>query len=122
LNQKEHLSIYLDSPEAAFAPPNLNPTANFKLSIVNQKNPEAGDFFKGEGLGHPDDSSSHNQQLMVLWLTGSLRHKFTGSVRQALQDVMQLVNCRARMQCTAAKWCSKGRLQASLWRCSATDV
>lgn len=48
LNQKEHLSIYLDSPEAAFAPPNLNPTANFKLSIVNQKNPGAGDFFKGE--------------------------------------------------------------------------
>eukprot|EP00775_Hariotina_reticulata_P001261 gene1261-1601_t len=46
LNQKEHLSIYLDSPEAAFAPPNLNPTANFKLSIVNQKNPGAGDFFK----------------------------------------------------------------------------
>lgn len=47
LNQSECLSLYLDSPEAAFAPANLNPTANFKLALLNHKTPGAGDFFKG---------------------------------------------------------------------------
>jgi hypothetical protein len=47
LNKSHRLSVYLDSPEAAFAPANLNPTASFKLSILNQITPGQGDFFKG---------------------------------------------------------------------------
>ncbi|KAF6255465.1 hypothetical protein COO60DRAFT_1641474 [Scenedesmus sp. NREL 46B-D3] len=46
MNSPGQLSIYLDSPEAAFAPANLNPTASFKLSILNQKTPGQGDFSK----------------------------------------------------------------------------
>eukprot|EP00878_Enallax_costatus_P010709 GHUV01011185.1.p1 GENE.GHUV01011185.1~~GHUV01011185.1.p1 ORF type:complete len:671 (+),score=192.28 GHUV01011185.1:167-2179(+) len=45
MNNPGCLSLYLDSPEAAFAPANLNPTASFKLSIVNQKTPGQ-DYFK----------------------------------------------------------------------------
>lgn len=47
MNAPGQLSVYLDSPEAAFAPANLNPTASFKLVVVNQKSPGTGDFFKG---------------------------------------------------------------------------
>jgi hypothetical protein len=56
MNSPGQVSIYLDSPEAAFAPANLNPTASFKLSILNQKTPGQGDFFKG--AAHTSSSSS----------------------------------------------------------------
>ncbi len=46
MNQNTHLSMYLDSPEAAFAPPALNPSASFKLTLLNQLD-RAQDFFKG---------------------------------------------------------------------------
>ncbi len=32
----EHLSVFLDAPEAAWMPANLNPKASFKLVLVNQ--------------------------------------------------------------------------------------
>lgn len=46
MNQSTHLSVYLDSPEAAFAPPALNPTASFTLTLINQLD-RAQDFHKG---------------------------------------------------------------------------
>jgi hypothetical protein len=52
LNAPGQLSIFLDSPEAAFAPANLNPTASFKLTLLNQKTPGQGDYFKGVTWQH----------------------------------------------------------------------
>eukprot|EP00883_Tetradesmus_obliquus_P008816 jgi/Sobl393_1/19554/SZX64323.1 len=46
MNAPGQLSVFLDSPEAAFAPANLNPTASFKLTIINQKTPGQGDYWK----------------------------------------------------------------------------
>jgi hypothetical protein len=66
LNHPGQLSIFLDSPEAAFAPANLNPTASFKLSILNQKKPGEGDFFKGAARACSSCSSSSTTAAAVL--------------------------------------------------------
>ena len=43
------LSVFLDSPEAAWVPDHLNPTAKFKLYLINQAK-TAEDYVKGGSL------------------------------------------------------------------------
>jgi len=45
-NGKDYVSVFLDSPEAAWVPDHLNPTATFKLWLINQAGKGA-DFQKG---------------------------------------------------------------------------
>lgn len=48
-NQREvpHLSLFLDAPEATFTPHHMNPTADFTLKLINQRD-ESKSFHKGK--------------------------------------------------------------------------
>jgi hypothetical protein len=48
------MSLYLDSPlaDAAWLPAILKPTADFKVTILNQKTPGQGDYSKGVARQH----------------------------------------------------------------------
>jgi hypothetical protein len=45
LQDRGYVSVFLDSPEAAWVPEHLSPKATFKLTVINQTGGE--DFSKG---------------------------------------------------------------------------
>lgn len=97
MNNPGFLSLYLDSPEAAFAPANLNPTASFRLSIINQKTPGQ-DYFKGAGL--PQRRAEQGTAAVCADFSLSMCYKAAAS-HQEREEGCALCNWRTKAAGTA---------------------
>jgi hypothetical protein len=58
LNAPGQLSVFLEAPEVVYTPAMFNPTASFKVTILNQKTPGQGDYSKGMSRQHQQHTAA----------------------------------------------------------------